>query len=134
MDTISKAKNPDRPIRVVGWEEFDRLIDRLEFKINESDKKFEGIYGIPRGGLMVAVCLSHRLNIPLLTKKSLITTKILIVDDIVDSSITLQKYINISKKIVTASLFFRKIRAEQEPDFWVVDARFDWIRFPWEDE
>ena len=48
-----------------------------------------GIYGIPRGGLCLAVALSHKLNIELLKEPR---NNILIVDDIYDSGETLHRY------------------------------------------
>ena len=52
--------------KYITWDEVDRFIDRLIKYISDSKKKYTGIYGVPRGGLVLAVILSYRMNIPLL--------------------------------------------------------------------
>ncbi len=127
MDTVSKTKNPNREIRKISWEEFDRLIDRLEIKINKSGNKFDGIIGIPRGGLIVAVCLSHRLNLPLVNK---ISNKILIVDDLSDSGKTLWELASYLKP--TATLHLRHT-STFIPRFFVEKIQDELIQYPWMD-
>ena len=86
----------------LSWIEFDKCI----YSINEQckNKKFEGVYGFPRGGLCIAVALSHSLGIPLLKEPK---DNSLIVDDIYDTGYTLEKikhlkgsetYVWVSKK------------------------------------
>ena len=42
------------------WGEFDKSVDYIA---NQCKKlKLSGIYGVPRGGLCLAVALSHKLN------------------------------------------------------------------------
>ena len=69
------------------WEEFDKSVELISYKSKEWD--LSGIYGIPRGGLCLAVALSHKLNLELLKEPK---NNILIVDDIYDSGKTLQRY------------------------------------------
>jgi len=47
-----------------SWEEFDAAADMIADEIKSKGllKKFTHIYGIPRGGLPLAVALSHRLD------------------------------------------------------------------------
>ena len=133
MDTISKTKNPNREIRKINWEEFDRLIDKLEVKINKSGEKFDGITGIARGGLVVAICLSHRLNLRFVGEGTRINLweQILITDDVVDSGNTLSK-INGNYKFKTASLHLRHT-SKIIPDFYVKKIQEEWVSYPWED-
>ena len=49
----------------IDWENFGIMMDELYEIIKISNIKFDGIYGIPRGGLPIAVALSHKLNLPL---------------------------------------------------------------------
>ena len=43
----------------VSWEEFGRMIDKLSEQIEGT---FDGVYGVPRGGIIIALCLSHKLT------------------------------------------------------------------------
>ena len=55
------------------WGEFDKSVEQIANKCRFKD--FSGIYGVPRGGLCLAVALSHKLKIELIsqpTKNSLI--------------------------------------------------------------
>ena len=47
-----------------SWKSFDSAVKLAVSKYK--DQKFVGVYGIPRGGLCLAVALSHHLKIPLL--------------------------------------------------------------------
>ena len=75
----------------IDWGEIDSLIFRLMYQIKESGLKFKNIYGVPRGGLIPAVILSHKLNIPLV--KGDIGPDTLVIDDICDSGETLDKLV-----------------------------------------
>ena len=71
--------------------------------------KFSSIYGVPRGGLCLAVALSHKLNIKI-TQNPMKNS--LIVDDIFDTGLTLNSF----KNIEGANFFvlFSKV----EPTWW----------------
>ena len=43
------------------WWEFDKSVEQIANKCRFKD--FSGIYGVPRGGLCLAVALSHKLKI-----------------------------------------------------------------------
>ena len=50
--------------RYFTWQEFDKSV---EYIANQCEcLKLSGIYGVPRGGLCLAVALSHRLNVQLI--------------------------------------------------------------------
>lgn len=89
---------------------------------------FDGIYGIPAGGLVLAVYLHYRLKLPLLLAP---TENSLIVDDIVDTGFTMSHYI--SKGNFTATLFCKK-GGKWKPNIWLREKEEKWIRFPWEGE
>ena len=74
--------------KYVTWEEVDNFIDKVCSRY--SSTTLSGVYGLPRGGLIFAVMLSHRLNIPLLSAPS---HNCLIVDDICDSGESLLHYV-----------------------------------------
>ena len=108
----------------VSWEEFGRMIDKLSEQIEGT---FDGVYGVPRGGIIIALCLSHKLNIPILLYP---TENSLVVDDISDTGKTLASHKN--KKI---ACLFSTDWTITKPD-WFVDKKLnkdEWIIFPWEE-
>ena len=54
--------------------------------------KLSGIYGVPRGGLCLAVALSHKLDIQLIESPC---KNSLIVDDVFETGITLSNFKNL---------------------------------------
>ena len=52
--------------RYFTWSEFDKSVDYIANQCKNI--KLTGIYGVPRGGLCLAVALSHKLNIHLIEK------------------------------------------------------------------
>ena len=48
----------------VTWNLIDETITDIAFHLKETKKDFKGVYGIPRGGSILAVMLSHKLNLP----------------------------------------------------------------------
>lgn len=113
---------------IVTWEHAKEMVEKLNSQIQESGIKFDGVFGIPRGGLPLAVMLSYRLEIPLLLYP---TQDTLVVDDISDNGFTLQRMKN--KKIAT---LFSTDWTITKPD-WFVEKKLskdDWLVFPWEKE
>ena len=111
-------------IKHFTWSEFDKSVEYIadECKFLE----FSGIYGIPRGGLCLAVALSHRLKINLLSEP---IKNSLIVDDVYETGITLNTYKNIEGAMFF--VLFSKIK----PIWWRtvnISKKKDWIVFPWE--
>ena len=70
----------------LSWLEFDECVNSIYKKCK--NKNLDGIYGFPRGGLCLAVALSHSLGLPILEKPK---NNCLIVDDIYDTGYTLEK-------------------------------------------
>ena len=111
------------------WEEFDKDVEELSAWAR--GRNFGGIYGIPRGGLVVAVALSHRLGLPLKLRPEEIDEDTLVVDDISDSGKTLLELEeNIKIRPMAATLFFHK-DTKRMPDFFLRDKK-EWVVFPWE--
>ena len=108
------------------WDEFEEDVPKLVKEIKRLGKKFDGIYGIPRGGLAVAVKLSHHLDLPLLIGG--VTSKTLLVDDVADSGSTLLPYVGRKATIVT---IFYKPWSKVKPDIWLRKTE-NHIIFPWE--
>ena len=112
-------------IQKLTWSEFDICSEKIANKVMHF--KFQGIYGIPRGGLCLAVSLSHKLNLKLLDKAQ---DNSLIVDDIYDTGKTLNRFKNI-KGAKYFVLFSRKSPIWWESIYTIENK--DWILFPWEE-
>jgi len=108
------------------WAEFEEDIPKLVAKIKKLNRRFDGIYGIPRGGLAISVKLSHHLDLPLLIGG--VTSKTLLVDDVADTGATLLPYVGRDATIVT---IFYKPWSKVEPDIWIRKTE-NQIVFPWE--
>jgi GTP cyclohydrolase I len=74
----------------VGVNKFRSDCIELASQIRKSDFHFKNIYGIPRGGVLVALELAHHLDLPLTEKPDDFT---LIVDDLIDSGETLREVV-----------------------------------------
>lgn len=120
--------------RFLDWRFIEDATDRLVSNIQKSEIKLEAVYGLPRGGLIPAVILSHKLKIPyvVLGKDSEHYDTILIVDDICDSGKTLEKYKDFEGNIYTATIHYKN-SAVYEPHFWYkLASENDWLVYPWE--
>ena len=108
------------------WNEFDRSVDYIA---NQTKKlELSGIYGVPRGGLCLAVALSHKLNIQLIEKP---LKNSLIVDDVYETGNTLSNFKNIE------SINFFVLVSKKKPIWWNtvhLSLEKEWIVFPWENK
>lgn len=75
-------------IRYYSIDEFNKDIYLLADRIPRG--KYKGIYGIPRGGIIVALALSPILNLPVVDEAN--NEFILVVDDLIDSGATRNRY------------------------------------------
>lgn len=112
----------------IGWKDFGLMVESLAEQIHEGKVKFDGVYGIPRGGLPIAVALSHKLDLPLVSVPS---SKTLLIDDISDTGETLERFKHLYKEIAT---LFNTDWTKTKPKYWVREKenKTDWIVFPWE--
>ena len=117
----------------ISWEGYDSYIDSITNWVKTSDLNLGAVYGLPRGGLPIAVSLSHRLHLPLLMdyydRKIVTEKKILVVDDIADTGHTLKDFENKHNIICT---FHYHEQSIIEPDYWIHKKDDDWIVYPWE--
>lgn len=126
----------------VSWKKVEELVGLLEmqvrqFSLNEGID-FSYIMGIPRGGLIPAVMLSHRLGIPLAPPTIANEANILVVDDIADTGSTLSSILykagSWSTRMRVTTLYHRTT-SEVVPVFAGERINhLDWIVFPWETE
>src|SRR5258708_1166527 len=115
-----------------SWTQFDR--DCKEIAKWAKSHKFANVYGIPRGGLILAVRLSHLLNIPLARMPDEVNKDTLVVDDICDTGATMIKLKDhtLLYNMKTATLHYCKTRV-YEPTY-NCRLKKDWIIYPWESE
>lgn len=107
----------------VSWSDVDNFVGKVTNYAK--GKKFSGVYGPARGGLPLAVMLSHSLGIPLLMAPA---KGCFIVDDIADTGKTLERY---SGKFFIVTMYYHE-QCSFIPDFWGYKKTDDWIVFPWE--
>lgn len=139
------------------WEQFDADIEKVARAVEASGQEFTQIYGLPRGGLPMAVCLSHRLEVKLLLNDPLLAladlqeemgslaeshllsdspTKhidraiknVLVVDDLSDTGKQLQSY---KEKGFFIATLHKKPWTKVGPDVWITEET-RWIDYPWE--
>jgi hypoxanthine phosphoribosyltransferase len=107
------------------WQHFDHAVVSLSDQLNGPN--ISGVFGVPRGGLCLAVALSHALDLPLLDNP---TPDALIVDDVYETGRTLE-----ALRLQCPDATFAVWVSKCPPQWWlaaeVVDSP-EWLLFPWE--
>ncbi len=111
----------------MSWKKFDVACKEIAKQIQSIAHPFCNIFGVPRGGLVVAVRLAYLLDKPVTFSPE--PKETLIVDDIADTGKTLEVYKNQSYFIAT--LYYKK-QSLTIPNIWVYEKTDKWIIFPWE--
>jgi GTP cyclohydrolase IA len=112
-------------------EEFEKDVLSLANQIRQHPDflRFTSIYGVPKGGVPLAVALSRELGLRLSNHRSAFPFEVLVVDDIIDSGTTRKRF----HQHHFACLHCKNV-AEAEPTF-AVHANVDkWIQYWWEGE
>ena len=109
----------------ISWLDVDMFVNMLNDFILEG--KFNGVYGPARGGLILAVMISHIYNLPFLAAPQ---KGCLIVDDIVDSGKTALCWKDKGYTIVSLCYNHNSI---VQPDMYWKEKSDKWIIFPWEE-
>ena len=111
-------------MRHLSWQDFDRAVEQMAKTC--IGLPINAICGIPRGGLVLAVALSHRLELPLLTQPQ---PGCLVVDDVYETGRTLAPYRYLQGATLLVWI------SKSEPLWWQaveVHPSAEWIVFPWE--
>ena len=121
----------------VSYKQYEEMVDKISVWIKHISGELDNIgavYALPRGGLPIAVELSHRLNLPLLMnyhdRKVVTDKKVLVVDDISDTGHTLKDFENKNNVICTLHYHQQSI---VKPDYYVEEKGDRWIVYPWEE-
>ena len=110
----------------VSWWDINDLVRDLAGKIPFEVPLADSIYGIPRGGLIPAVMLSHLTGLPLVQT---IGENTLVVDDMTDSGVTMSKM----PGQWTATLFHKPHTSIFTPNVYSkLHEGDEWLVFPWE--
>lgn len=117
----------------IDWNKLEEYVQTLADKIQKDSAKrtVTGVYGPPRGGLVPAVMLSHKLNVPLLLAPC---EGCIVVDDIADTGVTLQHF---AEKGYLIAVILYKPCSKVVPNYYAVKSTRKtfggaWIVFPWE--
>lgn len=111
-------------MKFISWEEFDIALNQMPKPICDS------FYPVPRGGLVLAVALSHKWGKPIVSRPTKLS---IIVDDIADSGKTLTQirlrypypaYVLVKRDTCNLGAITSAITMKDE----------DWIVFPWENK
>jgi hypoxanthine phosphoribosyltransferase len=111
-------------MRSLSWQQFDRAVEQLAAQARQLPDPC-GIHGVPRGGLVLAVALSHRLELPLLEQPG---PGCLVVDDVYETGQTLAPYRQLPGCHVLVWV------SKVPPQWWhaaEVTNTDDWLLFPW---
>ena len=109
----------------MSWKEFENASRAIVYLLKSHH--VTSIYGIPRGGLPLAVKLSHLMNLKLIINEKKITDTTLVVDDIADTGRTLFPY----KDYTTATIYYHP-KSKIIPTVWIYEKANAWVVFPWE--
>ena len=166
IDNLSKYIHQMTRDLEISWSEYHRKIEELAIRIHNSDWEFNKLVCIAKGGLRVGDSLARIFDLPLailatssyggpdnrrrgnisFSRDLAMTTtnlgsKVLLVDDLADSGVTLGKSISWLKhyygfyveEVRTAVLWYKQCSVTR-PDFYV-DYLEDnpWIRQPFEE-
>ena len=108
----------------LSWAQFDFAVEALAQRLKA--QSFSGIYGVPRGGLCLAVALSHALELPFLMAPQ---PNCLIVDDVYETGQTLRPLHTAWPDAVFAVWI-----SKSAPEWWMaaeVMSSQEWVVFPW---
>lgn len=126
------AKKPKKMF--VTWKQVEDYVDAVVTHVKKNNIPIDGVFGPPRGGLIFAVMLSHRLHVPLLMHPY---GNCLIVDDIADTGQSLIHYRRMEMLLdpffITTMFWVRT--SSVKPDFYWKEKKTDaWVVYPWENQ
>jgi len=108
------------------WDDINILVDILINKIRHDQPNIDSVHGIPRGGLIPAVLISHKLGLPYVNA---VGPNTLVIDDICDSGVTLEK----APGVWTAVLHYKPHTSSFQPSMWAnIHEGDEWVIYPWE--
>ena len=128
--------------RYVKWWEVKQYIDNLVERLKTDEyfhlEECSGIFTFPRGGFILATLLSYKLDLPILSNPA---KNCIIIDDIIDTGITMKKYSDLmnEKNYFITAMFIKDDQLKEEAeyqcfaDYFEFVKKDEWIVYPWED-
>jgi uncharacterized protein len=117
----------------ISWDLIDDCVTEIAFHLKDTGKDFTGVFGIPRGGSLLAVMLSHKLDLPYIENIDSVNKDVIIIDDIADTGETLKKY---KSHPVSEKSYYVTIHEHEQsivkPEYSVINKGDKWIVYPWE--
>jgi hypoxanthine phosphoribosyltransferase len=155
---LQKGSKKKKPIRRIGWHEWDDATSALAHELISRHVDPDFIYSIPRGGLLLGVQMSHALSAPLVVdhpstwgsglRNNGITgqhrfegdghrqPKVLVLDSIVDTGRTIRRLRAkgwLSPYDVHYATVYCDLKQKSLVDTHQVGKHTDqWLEFPWE--
>ena len=110
----------------LSWDDVENSVNDLCNKIRHDQPNIDSVHGIARGGLIPAVLISHKLGLPYV---GLVGPNTLVVDDICDTGVTLDK----GPGVYTAVLHYKPHTSCFQPTMWSeIHSGDEWLIYPWE--
>ena len=144
--------------RNYNWSDFDNLVSKL-LATQLKEQKFNKIVAIARGGVFLGQILGYRLRLPVtfitchsydeqqkinevcLEKLSIPETKLLVVDDIIDSADTMKEVVKTYSNITGICALHSKIEVERLSELFSIPIYVGeyiekeiWASYPWENK
>lgn len=119
----------------IQWHTIEEMVDVIAKQVRDSEKEYAYIAGVVRGGLVPAVMLSHKLDLPMvaINPNDEVSQhhEVLIVDEIYDTGKTMRTLMENNPRADFAVLFHNTDLAPLK--YFAVKRKLDdWIVFPWE--
>lgn len=125
------VNNPGRRVKKLTYLQYDEMCQQLAILIKEKFPEINSIYGIQRGGSVLAIRLSHLLKLDYITNKDdIIPQFTIIVDDLSDSGETLINFCDYN--IYRTATLFEREGTKFKPDISLSLITDEWIEFPYE--
>ncbi len=140
----------------VSWANYGRIASSLAKMVKSTQKRYDLVVGIARGGVPLAMAVSDHLNarmdiiniksykgIMMRHRPRILSTlsdntrgkRVLLVDDLIDSGGTMDAAIKYLKKKgvqeISTAVLFKKPWSRIKPDFCLKTVD-QWVIFPWE--
>ena len=117
----------------LSWDEYVEKVNAI--CLWAKDKNFSGVYGVPRGGLIPSVMISHCLSISYIDdsyahiwpKKN-----ILVVEDAIDTGSSVKDFKD-DYRVSSIATISKHVDCSFEPDFYAM-THSKWLVFPYEKE
>lgn len=130
--------NKPKPKQYISWGQIDKAVDNMLKQIKASGKKYEMVAGVTRGGLVPAVILSHKLDLPMMALKAGdpilpidLAKNTLIVDEIYDTGKTIESLKQVNP-FTDFAVLYHNLNLPRLNYYGHIKQLDHWLVFPWE--